>query len=239
MEDLKMASNIFHRRQILIFVGLLAAGCCHAYATDEPPVINPFGFTSAQREDAVPGYVELSDGKIRAGQVYLTRDAKLKIYDEKLQRQRETPLTAVKQIDCKVKKEWMEKEWKFKELAKDEKMFTGRTYPSREYAHSITLSDGRAITGELSAIVYVEPLQTATPKPGEVRPKAEVEKFVLSKRNKGEIGQDLKSLVYPKSIKLGKEAFEEGLKKIEDAKKKNEETNHKEKVNRKERKADR
>ena len=118
---------------------------------------------AAQREDAVPGYVELSDGKICRGQVYLTRDAKLKIYDEKLQRQREVPLSAVKQIDCKVKKEWMEKEWKFKELAKDEKMFTGRTYPSREYVHTITLTDGRTITGELSAIVYVEPPQSATP----------------------------------------------------------------------------
>jgi len=194
---------------------MLAADCCSLFAAaDEPPVINPFGPAPAQREDAVPGYVELSDGKICAGQVYLTRDARLKIYDEKLQRQREVPLSAVKQIDCTVKKEWIEKEWKFKELTKDEKMYTGRSYPSREYVHTITLADGRTITGELSAIVYVDPPAHATPKPGEVRPETKTEKFLLNKRNKGEIGQDLKSLVYPKSIKLGKEAFAEGLKKI-------------------------
>jgi hypothetical protein len=200
----------FHIYLMLLFCLAFAA----RISADEPPVINPFGPAPTQREDAVPGYVEMSDGKICAGQVYLTRDARLKINDEKLQRQREVPLAAVKQIDCTVKKEWMEKEWKFKELAKDEKMFTGRSYPSREYVHTITLDDGRTITGELSAIVYVEPPNYAPPKPGEFRPEVKTEKFELHKRDKGEIGQDLKSLHYVKSIKLGKEAFEEGIRKI-------------------------
>ncbi|MCC6124697.1 MAG: hypothetical protein IT426_07035 [Pirellulales bacterium] len=198
----------------VVFLSLLFA---EMLVADEPPVINPFGAASAQREDARPGYVELSDGKICAGQVYLTRDARLKISDERRERQREVPLTAVKQIECKVKKEWMEKEWKFKELTKDEKMYTGRTYPSREYMHTITLSDDRTITGELSAIVYVDPPFHASPKPGEIRPQVPTEKFLLHKRDKGEIGKDLKSLVYVKSIKLGKEAFEEGMKKINES----------------------
>ena len=200
-------------RFYLFFLTSLSLCFTAKISADEPPVINPFGPAPAQREDAVPGYVELSDGKICAGQVYLTRDARLKINDEKLQRQREVPLSAVKRIDCAVKKEWMEKEWKFKELTKDEKMYTGRSYPSREYVHTVTLSDGRTIAGELSAIVYVEPPSYAPVKPGEVRPEVKTEKFVLNKRNKGEIGQDLKSLVYPKSIKLGKEAYEEGIRK--------------------------
>jgi hypothetical protein len=204
---------------ILVFGGLLSTCCC-IQAADEPPVINPFGPAPTQREDAVQGYVELSDGKICAGQIFLTRDARLKINDEKLQRQREVPLSAVKRIDCNVKKEWMEKEWKFKELTKDEKMYTGRSYPSREYVHTITLSDGRTITGELSAIVYVDPQNYAPAKPGEVRPEVKTEKFLLNKRNKGEIGQDLKSLVYPKSIKLGKEAYEEGIRKTAESQKK-------------------
>jgi hypothetical protein len=196
---------------ILLTVLLIRA---ESLVADEPPVINPFGPAPAQREDAVPGYVEMSDGRICAGQVYLTRDVRLKINDDKMQREREVPLSAVKQIDCAVKKEWMEKEWKFKELTADEKMYTGRSYPSREYVHTITLKDGRTITGPLSAVVYVEPPDYLKPKPGEFRPEVKTKKFVLNKRNKGEIGQDLKSLVYPKSIKLGKEALEEGLRKI-------------------------
>ena len=115
----------------------------------------------AERDDAVPGYIELSDGSIHPGMIYLTRDKRLQIYDEEMQRQREVPLQAVKQIDCTVKKEWMEKEWKFKETTSDEKLYTGRSYPAREYLHTITLNDGRTITGPLSAIVYVQPPRTA------------------------------------------------------------------------------
>ena len=34
---------------------------------EEPPAINPFKTQPAEREDAVPGYVELSDGSIHPG----------------------------------------------------------------------------------------------------------------------------------------------------------------------------
>ena len=95
-------------------------------AAEEPPSLNPFGKMPSEREDAMPGYLEMSDGSIHYGQLYMTRDKRFQVYDEKAQRQREVPLRVVKQLDCKVKKEWMEKEWKFKELAKDEKMYTGR-----------------------------------------------------------------------------------------------------------------
>ena len=178
----------------------------------EPPAINPFGQAPSEREGAGPGYVELSDGSIHPGLIYLTRDKRLKIYDEKLERQREVPLSAVKQIECNVQKEWMEKEWRFKEAASDEKMYTGRGYPAREYLHTITLSDGRTITGPMAAIVYVQPGQSSSARPGEHPQQPQPEQFLLNKRNKGEIGQELKSLLYVKQIKLGKEALEEGKK---------------------------
>ena len=179
----------------------------------EPPVINPFGRAPTLREDAVPGYVEISDGTVHPGHVYLTRDTRLKIFDEQLQRQREVPLRAVRQIDCKVEKEWMEKEWKFKELASAEKMFTGRTYPAREYLHKITLNDDRTIRGPLSGIVYVQPYAYTPSEPGVYRTRVKPERYLLHKRDKGEIGGDLKSLKYVKLIKLGKGALEEGRKK--------------------------
>jgi hypothetical protein len=179
----------------------------------EPPVVNPLTSQTERREDAVPGYVELSDGSIHAGQIYLTRDKRLKISDDKLQRQREVSLSAVKQIECKIEKEWLEKEWKFKELTQDEKMYTGRSYPTREYVHTIRLNDGRTISGGLSAIVYVQPTEDNTTKSATSSGDRKAEQFLLNKRNKGEIGEDLPSLVYVKSIKLGKEAFEEGKQK--------------------------
>jgi hypothetical protein len=178
----------------------------------EPPAINPFGQAPSARDDAVPGFIELSDGSIHPGLIYLTRDKRLQVYDEAKQRQREIPLQAAKQIDCTVKREWTEREWRFKETTNDEKLYTGRTYPSREYLHTVTLKDGRTIAGPLSAIVYIDP-QYGAVRPGEPASPPPTEQFLLNKRNKGEPGQSLKSLVYVKRIKLGKEAFEEGRKK--------------------------
>lgn len=168
----------------------------------EPPAVNPFAKRPAERDDAVPGCVELSDGSIHPGMIYLTRDKRLQLYDDKLQRQREIPLSAVKQIDCSVKREWMEREWRFKETTSDEKVYTGRSYPAREYVHTITLQDGRKLTGPLSAIIYVQPKASGPARTGEERPQPKAEQFLLNKRNKGSLGQDLKSLIYVKRIKL-------------------------------------
>ncbi|MBN1910443.1 MAG: hypothetical protein JW818_11935 [Pirellulales bacterium] len=180
----------------VLFLFVLAAS-----APAEPPALNPFGAKPKTPTDARPGYVEMSDGQVTRGLVYLTRDVRLKIYDEKLRRQREVPLRAVKRIEAKVKREWNEREWRFKELAADEKYFTGRTYPAREYLYTITLTDGRTITGPLSAIVYVSPS-------GGYQPDIEPKRFLLHKRDKGEVGTELKSLLYVRRVVLGEEEKE-------------------------------
>ena len=43
----------------------LFAGVVLPAAAGEPPVIDPFAKTPSQRNDVVPGYVELSDGASR------------------------------------------------------------------------------------------------------------------------------------------------------------------------------
>jgi hypothetical protein len=199
---------------LLCLLGACLLPADPAIRAEEPPAINPFGPVRRDREDAIPGYLETSDGNAYPGAVYMTRDKRLKIYDETVERQREIPLRAVKQIECKVQKEWMEKEWRFKELALNEKYYTGREYPSREYVHTITLQDGRTITGPLAEIVYVRPYADpkATPSGG-FRPPAEAQRFLLHKRDKGEPGEKLKSLTYVRLIKLGEEALEEGRRK--------------------------
>jgi hypothetical protein len=180
----------------------------------EPPAIDPFGPVRHEREDAIPGYLELSDGRVFPGAVYMTRDKRLKIYDAKLERQREVPLGVVKQIECKVLKEWMEKEWRFKELARSEKYYTGRQYPSREYAYTITLQDDRTITGPLAEIIYVKPYGDPTAPPSrQDAAQLKAERFLLHKRDKGEVDSDLKSLVYVRLVKLGEEGLEEGRQK--------------------------
>ena len=188
-----------------VILASLGAGLSRAGAgQDDPPELNPFGPSTraGEREDAVPGYVELSDGTIRPGRIYLTRDARLKIFDAKTERQREVPLKAIRRLDGTALREWMEPEWRFKENANDEKVYTGRSYPSREYVHAITLRDGRTLRGPLSALVYVAPETGGEP-----------EKFLLHKRDKGPAGTMLKSLVYVRTIRVGDDALSEGKQK--------------------------
>lgn len=196
-------------RGLVILVGVFGSPSMQGWA-NEPPAINPFAPRQVVREDAVPGYVELSDGTILVGNIYMTRDKRLKIYDEALKRQREIPLSAVAQIECRVLKEWMEKEYRFRETTRDEKYYTGRTYPAREYEHVITLKDGRQITGGLAELLYVEPLSQE----GSMAGSGEPTRVILHKRQKGEIGQTLKQLVYVKMVKLGDEALAEGKVKL-------------------------
>ncbi|MEA1950043.1 MAG: hypothetical protein U9N87_01570 [Planctomycetota bacterium] len=198
------------------FAGFLAQSVAFA----DPPAMNPFGSRTTVRDDAVPGYVELSSNKIHYGMIHLTRDKRLKINDEKIGRQREVPLRVVTRIDCTVKKEWMERDWRFKELALDEKMYTGKQYPAREYLHEITLRDGRKIKGPLAALVYLQPgAGNAGGNATAYRPKVKTERFTLYKRDKGKPGTKLKDLVYVKSIKLGQKALEEGRRKAEKSRK--------------------
>ena len=112
--------------------------------------MNPFGQAPSPSERTpCPGTSSFPTARFSAGMIYLTRDKRLQIYDKQLERQREIPLQVVKKIECTVKREWLEKEWKFKETTNDEKLYTGRSYPAREYLHTITLKDGRTITGPL------------------------------------------------------------------------------------------
>jgi hypothetical protein len=209
---------------ILVFQGVLSAqdppalnpfGARPSVSSDpqdDPPALNPFAPVLTQREDSEPGYLELSDGRIVAGQIFMTRDKRLQIYDDELKRQREIPLRVVKSVECDVLWERIEREWRFRELASNEKYYTGRFYPAREYEHTITLNDERTITGPLAEIIYVSPLpeEGESPlRPGDVAQ----ERFIIHKRDKGEWGDTLEELVYVVGFYLGEEALEEGRKK--------------------------
>jgi hypothetical protein len=163
----------------------------------DPP--NPFETTREERTDVVDGAVHLSNGTVVRGKVYLTRGYDLRIYDAKREEFRNVPLRAVEEINCQVEKEWLEREWRFKENANDEKIYTGRTYPSRIYTHQIKLTRGDVMSGPLGVVVYVAPDSA----PGQVNDQAKPQRFMLHKRDKGEPGQTLSDLVYVQKIVLG------------------------------------
>jgi hypothetical protein len=117
----------------------------------------------------------------------------------------------IKGLDCKVLKEWIEKEWRFKELANDQKFYTGRTYPSREYAYTVVLQDGRKIEEtSVSGIFYMIEGDYGPDAAGGPRKPQEPVMYMIHKRDKGDYGDTLESLSYVKVVRLGEEAFKEG-----------------------------
>lgn len=163
---------------------LLSCSLACGVVAQEPPPVNPFKPRGPARPDARPGAVTLSDGETFSGQIYITRDKRLRIYDIEAKVYRDIPLVAVKEIDTRVEKEGIEKEWRWKEGGSDVKVFTGKSYPWREYITTITLTNDQKITGHLKAT------------PVNVDCGGECKKLVVHGKNKGELGETLADLVY-------------------------------------------
>jgi hypothetical protein len=199
---------------------LTLAGCVVIWsmaslrAADDPAERpNPFGDTRAQRTDALAGAVYLSDGTVIRGDVYLTRGHDLRIYDASREENRDIPLRVVSEVTCHVEREWLEREWRFKENGNDEKVYTGRTYPARIYTHEIRLTRGDVMSGPLSVVVYVtqraEDAVADRDSTGDPAGQAAPLRFLLHKRDKGEPGEALEDLVYVTRIVLGDAARNE------------------------------
>lgn len=193
---MRIGQYALKRRALPVSVALAIATLTSA---QDPPALNPFGASNPVRDDALPGYVEMSDGAIYVGQIHTTRDARLRLFDEASGRRREIPLRSIQRIDCSVAKEWMEKEWRFREGANAEKVYTGRAYPVQQYRHQITLQDGRSISGDLSCPMYIRDYFTDRTK-----------QVILHKRHKGPMDTKASTVIYVRAVTLGEKAQEEG-----------------------------
>ncbi|MDD3470234.1 MAG: hypothetical protein PHE53_09695 [Thermoguttaceae bacterium] len=194
-------------------------------------VTSPLKRQNDESQEKINGYLTRSDGRTIAGQLFLTRDKRIKIEDRATRRQREIPLSAVASIETEIVREWMEEEWRFKENANNEKYFTGRSYPARIYTYQVTLRDGRKIEGNLSEVIYIDPAAELVAEwvkrsptndtldvksPTKAKSQAELaatRRFLLYKRDKGEPGETLDDLRYVKKIQLGDDRLDEGLRK--------------------------
>ncbi|NOZ23596.1 MAG: hypothetical protein GXP25_21175 [Planctomycetes bacterium] len=173
-----------------VLLACLLVPCVAAHLAAQEPV-NPFKPRKKTRADSRPGTVTMSNGDVYKGQIYVTRDKRLRVFDTAAKLYRDIPLVAMKEIEITVEKEGMEKEWRWKEGGSNVKVYTGKAYPWREYLTTVTLTNDQKITGHLKATpVYVE---TGGKK----------EKLIIHGKNKGELGQKLSDLVYIKKIVFG------------------------------------
>ena len=132
--------------------------------------------------------ITLSNGSALTCPVSTTADKPLRVWVEAAHEYRDIPLESIARIEASVVWERLEKEWHFIASGSDLKEYTGRTYPARETAHTLTLKDGTSITGGIVAPIYI------------LLPDGQQKTYVLHKRDKGQPGQTLEELVYIKTI---------------------------------------
>jgi len=160
------------------------------------PAANPFGGQGGvARKDAVPGYVELSTDLKVPGWIYTTRAARIRIYNLQREVYEYVPVPALKRIEAAVEWQRMDKEWRFKEAGNPEKVYSGREYPVRKVAYTLTLLNDHKIVGHiLGAPLYVDH-------------NGKVERFILHDRDKGPMGSSLADLKYIQAVEFGPEAY--------------------------------
>jgi len=188
---------------ILIVVAALslAAGgfsLCAGEEGEKPPPSPIVRVKPGEYEGTRSGRLLLSNGKTFTGLIYTTPGKRLKIYDRKKKKVVEIDIRSVSKIEATPEVEKIEPVWRWKEAASDAKVYTGQFYPWRKLVTTIYLKNGKSITGDLAAPIYVL-------KEGEKKPK----RFILHKRQKGGVGKKLKELLFVKKIEFGEFAPEE------------------------------
>ncbi|MFB3891550.1 MAG: hypothetical protein ACE15C_05950 [Phycisphaerae bacterium] len=179
---------------------------------EDKPTSKPAGLTGPdtitspdnsrpRREDALPGVVELSNGRLMAGWLFTTAEKPWIVYVESEQRWRMIPFITVLSITAEVVEEKMEQEWRWKEMGVPEKVFTGREYPTRRMLWRFHLIDDSTITGAIKG----QPLWIE-------RDGRRVGPMALTERSKGEVGQKLADFTYIKRIIISPRAMDQVLK---------------------------
>jgi len=176
-------------------------------ASKESAPANPFGKPAPGGSDALPGVVELSDGTLLPGLIYLTRGKDVEIFDTAKKgekKQRRILLAAVRTIETIVEWERMDPEWRFKTAGDPEKVYTGKSYPNRMLSYRVTLGDERVVEGHIAGQpLYVQPSE------GKLR------LLVLHKRHKGPVDTKFKDLVYVSRVRLGDQARKKAEKQLQ------------------------
>lgn len=126
------------------------------------------------------------------------QDKNWEVYVADTKRWRHIPPILVLSIRAVVVEEGMEKEWRWKEMGRNEKVFTGRSQPIRRFLWRFHLIDDSYVTGAVKG----QPLWIET------RQKRHGP-FILHERSKGEFGLSLKDLVYLKRVVISRRAMKE------------------------------
>jgi len=158
----------------------------------EAPATQPALLSNGNDIDDSPrkATLTLSNGITVEGDFTTTPDQPLRVWEADKNQYEDVPFEQVASMEAGVEWERMEQEWKFVQSGSDVKEFSGKSYPARLTSYTFTLTDGRQITGEVAAPLYLQ------------RPDGTQRIFILHKRDKGNDGQVLGDLVYVKRVEF-------------------------------------
>ncbi len=181
----------------------LLAGATSQPAGERPQIAastpdSPFAGAPRDGRDAMPGYIELSDGRVLAGAIWTTPEKPWSVFEAESKSFRRIPPAVVRGIEAEVLWERDEPEWRWKEGGSDEKIYTGRTYPARMLRYVFTLANGEKVAGTVQQPIYVQ-VEGGQPV-----------QFILHERDKGPLDGKLSRLVYVRRVCLGEEALARG-----------------------------
>ena len=155
--------------------------------------INPFASRKAKApRGAVRGVIYMSDGKAYEGMVYTTPGHRMPLFDPKFNEYVNCSLKLLKEIRIKVVEKRVEKEWRFKEMGNDEKVFTGKTYPRKDFGAVIVFKSGREKKANIARGFPIYCIM----KDGKRK------RVLVQPHIQGAVGQTLKDVVHPAKIDL-------------------------------------
>ncbi len=125
-----------------------------------------------------------SDGSTITGSTTTTLEKPIRVWDPAKEEFIDIPFQHITSAVAVILWERDQREYQFLTSGSDIKTYTGKTYPARETAYTFTLKDGKTVTGSVVAPFNVQPTDGAE------------KLIVLSKRDKGAVGQALKDLIY-------------------------------------------
>ncbi len=169
-----------------ILLRLLAIGCLaigSLVAQDETPR------ERVLRQGEARGTVVFSDGSAISGIIHCTGFKPLKVFHKDKKKFIHIPLELIAVLKLEITKAEMVEHWRFKEESKDEKVYTGKKYPRKDYLCHITLRAAHEIRGTCAAVLYIESGEEKT-------------RFALKHYDRGKTGQTLDDLVHVSEIKL-------------------------------------
>jgi hypothetical protein len=165
----------------------------------QPAGANPFHKPKAlyARADALPGVIELSNGKQLPGGVYTTREKPWIVWNEATKSWRRIPFITCLSITAVVEQERMELRWRWKGMGEPERVYTGKKYPFRRLHWRFKLIDGSVAEGSTKGQPILVELRGKRAGP-----------FVLHERMKGQDGQTFDDLVYVRKIVISRKMME-------------------------------